>query len=93
MLAKAKLDSIPGLLFKFIKDAHILHYQYQIILKEVEHYRLLKEQIQNKVNRVEDTNTVEHREIILTNGREQEKQIFFRITSQHTSIALPVNVM
>lgn len=64
-LAESKLDSISGLVSKAIEDAHISHEEYQFILKEVEHYRKMKEQIRTKSKRVTDTITTEQREDIL----------------------------
>jgi len=42
-LAESKLDSISALVSKAIEDAHISHQEYQFILKEVEHYRSIRE--------------------------------------------------
>lgn len=85
-LAEAKLDSISGLVSKAIEDAHISHQEYQFILKEVEHYRTLKEQIRTKSKRVVDTITAEQREAILAEGRKQGKQDFLRKIAQSSDI-------
>ena len=47
-LGEAKLDSISDIFSKAIEDANISHDEYQFILKKVEHYRTLKEQIRQK---------------------------------------------
>lgn len=77
-LAESKLDSISNLVSKAIEDAHISHEEYQFILKEIEHYRVMKEQIRSKSKRVTDTITAEQREAILAQGREEGKQAFLR---------------
>ena len=75
-LSESKLDSISGLVSKAIEDAHISHEEYQFVLKEIEHYRVMKEQIRTKSKRVVDTITAEQREAILAQGREEGKQAF-----------------
>ena len=77
-LAESKLDSISDLVSKAIEDAHISHEEYQFILKEIEHYRTMKEQIRAKSKKVTDTITAEQREAILAQGREEGKQAFLR---------------
>ena len=90
-LAESKLDSISSLVSKAVEDAHISHEEYQFILKEVEHYRVLKEQIRTKSKRVVDAVTAEQREAILAEGRKQAKQDFLRQIAR-TSDTQPVNV-
>ena len=75
-LAESKLDSISKLVSKAIEDAHISHEEYHFILKEVEHYRAIKEQIRNKSKRVTDAITAEQREAILAQGRKEGEQAF-----------------
>ena len=75
-LAEAKLDSISGLLSKAVEDAHVSDQEYQFILKEVENYRTIKNQIRTKFKRAVDTITAEQREALLQQGREQGKQDF-----------------
>ena len=89
-LAEAKLDSISGLVSKAVEDAHISHDEYQFILKEVEHYRTLKEQIRTKSKRVVDTITTEQREAIFAEGRKQGKQDFLQQIARSSAIP-PVN--
>ena len=69
ILAEAKLDSISGIFSKAIEDANISHDECKFILKEVEHYLTLEEQIRQKPKKVVDTITAE-----LLEGREQGKQ-------------------
>ena len=91
-LAESKLDSISSLVSKAVEDANISHDEFQFILKEVEHYRVLKNQIRTKSKRVVDTITAEQREAILAEGRKQGKQDFLRQIAR-TSATQPVNVM
>ena len=77
-LAESKLDSISNLVSKAIEDTQISHEEYQFILKEVEHYRVMKEQIRTKSKKVADAITAEQREAILAQGREEGKQAFLR---------------
>ena len=77
-LAESKLDSISGLVSKAIEDAHVSNDEYHLILKEVEHYRKMKQEIRIKVKKTTDTITAEQREVILAQGREQGKQDFLR---------------
>ena len=77
-LAESKLDSISGLVSKAVEDANISHQEYHFILKEIEHYRVLKEQIRTKSKRVVEMITTEQREAILNEGREQGKKDFLR---------------
>ena len=65
VLAEAKLDSISGIVSKAHEDANVSHQEFQFILKEIEHYRILKEQIRTKSKRVTDAITEEQREAIL----------------------------
>ena len=89
-LAESKLDSISSLVSKAVEDAHISQDEYQFILKEVEHYRMLKEQIRTKSKRAVDAITAEQREAILAEGRKQGKQDFLRKIAG-TSATQPVN--
>ena len=91
-LAEAKLDSISGLVSKAIEDANVSHQEYQLILKEVEHYRSLKEQIRTKSKRVTDAISAEQREAILQEGRKQGKDDFLKQIAS-TSDTQPVNAM
>ena len=75
-LAESKLDSISNLVSKAIEDAHVSHEEYHFILKEVEHYRIMKEQIRSKTKKVVDTITADQREAILAQGREEGKKAF-----------------
>ena len=69
-LAESKLDTISGLVSKAVKDSHIDHQEYLLILKEVEHYRTMKEEIRTKSKKTTDAITAEQREEILKQGRE-----------------------
>ena len=75
-LAESKLDTISGLVSKAVKDSHIDHQEYQLILKEVEHYRTMKEEIRTKSKTSADAITAEQREAILAQGREEGQQAF-----------------
>ena len=75
-LAESKLDTISGIVSKAVEDSSISHHEYQLILKEVEHYRTMKEQIRTKSKKKTDAITTEQREEILKQGREEGKQAF-----------------
>ena len=75
-LAESKLDTISGLVSKAVKDSHIDHQEYQLILKEVEHYRTMKEEIRTKSKTSADAITAEQREAILAQGRKEGQQAF-----------------
>ena len=75
-LAESKLDTISGLVSKAVEDSHIDHQEYQLILKEVEHYRTMKEEIRTKSKKTTDAITAEQREAILAQGRKEGQQAF-----------------
>ena len=75
-LAESKLDTISGIVSKAVEDSHISHQEYQLILKEVEHYRTMKEEIRTKSKKTTDVITAEQREEILKQGREEGQQAF-----------------
>ena len=75
-LAESKLDTISGLVSKAIEDSHISHQEYQLILKEIEHYRTMKEEIRTKAKKTTDAITAEQREAILAQGRKEGQQAF-----------------
>ena len=75
-LAESKLDTISGIVSKAVDDSHISHQEYQLILKEVEHYRVMKEWIRAKSKKVVDAITAEQREAILAQGRQEGQQAF-----------------
>ena len=77
-LAESKLDSISELVSKAIEDANISHEEYRFILKEVEHYRTMKEEIRTKSKKTTDAITAEQREAILAQGREEGKKAFLK---------------
>ena len=75
-LAESKLDTISGIVSKAVEDSHVSHQEYQLILKEVEHYRKMKEEIRTKSKKTTDAITAEQREEILKQGREEGQQAF-----------------
>ena len=75
-LAESKLDTISGLVSKAVEDSHIDHQEYLLILKEVEHYRTMKEEIRTKSKKTTDAITAEQREVILAQGRKEGQQAF-----------------
>ena len=91
-LAESKLDSISALVSKAIEDAHISNQEYHLILKEIEHYRAMKDQIRSKSKRVVEAITEEQREAILAQGREEGKQAFLAKIAA-TSDIHPANVI
>ena len=74
ILAESKLNTISGIVSKSIEDSHISHQEYQLILKEVEHYRKTKEEIRTKSKKTTDV----IRATDVKQGREQGKQDFLR---------------
>ena len=90
-LAESKLDTISGIVSKAIEDSHISHQEYQLILKEVEHYRTMKEEIRTKSKKTTDAITAEQREEILKQGREEGKQAFLQKIAA-SSVTQPVSV-
>ena len=75
-LAESKLDTISSIVSKAVEDSQISHHEYQLILKEVEHYRKMKEEIRTKSKKKTDAITAEQREAILAQGREEGKKAF-----------------
>ena len=75
-LAESKLDTISGIVSKAVEDSHISHQEYQLILREVEHYRTMKEEIRTKSKKTTHAITAEQREEILKQGREEGQQAF-----------------
>ena len=75
-LAESKLDTISGLVSKAVEDSSIDHQEYLLILKEVEHYRTMKEEIRTKSKKTTDAITAQQREKILKQGREEGQQAF-----------------
>ena len=75
-LAESKLDTISGIVSKAIEDSHISHQEYQLILKEVEHYRKMKAVIRTKSKKTTDAITADQREAILAQGRKEGQQAF-----------------
>ena len=68
----------------------ITHQEFKFILKEIEHYRLLKEQIRTKSKRVVDAISAEKREAILAQGRKEGKEAFLK-QIENTSAIQPAN--
>ena len=77
-LAESKLDSISELISKAIEDTQISHDEYHFILKEIEHYRAMKEDIRTKSKKKVDTITAEQREALLAQGRKEGEQAFLK---------------
>ena len=77
-LAESKMDTISGIVSKAIEDSHISHQEYQLILKEVEHYRVMKEEIRTKSKKTTDAISTEQREEILKQGRQEGQQAFIK---------------
>ena len=77
-LAESKLDTISGLVSKAVEDSHISNQEYQVILKEVEHYRTMKEEIRTKSKKTTNAITAEQREAILAQGRKEGQQAFLQ---------------
>ena len=77
-LAESKLDTISGIVSKAVEDSHIDHQEYLLILKEVEHYRTMKEEIRTKSKKTTDAITAEQREAILARGRKEGREDFLK---------------
>ena len=77
-LAESKLDTISGIVSKAVEDSHISNQEYQVILKEVEHYRTMKEEIRTKSKKTTNAITAEQREAILAQGRKEGQQAFLQ---------------
>ena len=67
---------MTGIVSKAVEDSHISHQDYQLILKEIEHYCKMKEEIRAKSKKTTDVITAEQREEILKQGREEVQQAF-----------------
>ena len=89
-LAESKLDTISGLVSKAIEDSHISHQEYQLILKEIEHYRTMKEEIRTKSKKTTDAITAEQREAILAQGRKEGREDFLKKIGA-SSVTQPVS--
>ena len=89
-LAESKLDTISGLVSKAVEDSHIDHQEYQLILKEVEHYRKMKEEIRTKSKKKTDAITAEQREEILKQGRKEGREDFLKKIAA-SSVTQPVS--
>uniref|UniRef100_UPI00148F01D8 hypothetical protein n=1 Tax=Acinetobacter baumannii TaxID=470 RepID=UPI00148F01D8 len=92
ILAEGKLNSISTLISKSVEDANISHDEFKFILKELEHYRTLKDQIKTKSKRAINAITNEQREAILAEGKKLGRQDFLRQVAR-TSATQPVNAM
>ena len=88
LLAESKLDSISDAVSQAIQDGDISPDEYQRILKEIEHYRQIKQQIRQKTKRVTDAINEEQRQAILDQGRKEGKEDFLRQIA-NTSGILP----
>ena len=89
-LAESKLDTISGLVSKAIEDSSISHQEYQLILKEIEHYRTMKEEIRTKSKKTTDAITAEQREAILAQGRKEGREDFLKKIGA-SSVTQPVS--
>ena len=89
-LAESKLDTISGIVSKAIEDSHISHQEYQLILKEIKHYRTMKEEIRTKTKKTTDTITAEQRETILEAGRKEGREDFLKKIGA-SSVTQPVS--
>ena len=90
-LAESKLDTISSIVSKAVEDSQISHQEYQLILKEVEHYRKMKEEIRTKSKKKTDAITAEQREAILAQGREEGQKAFLEKIAASSGIQ-PVSV-
>ena len=91
LLAESKLDSISDVVSQAIQDGDISPDEYQRILKEIEHYRQIKQQIRQKTKRITNAINEEQRQAILDQGRKEGKEDFLRQIANTSSIQ-PVNV-
>ena len=71
------------MLVKLSQDGNISLNEYQQILKEIEHYRQIKQQIRQKTKRVTDAITQEQRQQILDEGKKQGKEDFFKANRKY----------
>ena len=76
LLAETKLDSIQNLISKALKDATISDIEFDQVLKELERYRLLKQEIRQKSKKKIDTISNKQREAILAQGRKEGEDAF-----------------
>jgi len=78
LLAESKLDSISDAVSHAIQDGDISPEEYRRILQEIEHYRLMKQQIRQKAKKVTNTINEEQRQAILDQGRKEGKEAFLQ---------------
>ena len=91
LVAESKLDSISDVVSTDIQDGDISPQEYQRIIKEVEYYRHIKQEIRQKSKRITDALTEEQRQAILDCGRKEGKEDFLRQIATTSGIQ-PVNV-
>ena len=78
LLAESKLDSVSDAVSQAIQDGDISPQEYQRILKEVDHYRQIKQQIRQKTKRATNAITEEQRQAILDQGRKEGREAFLQ---------------
>ena len=78
VLTESKLGSISSVISQAIQDAHISQQEFERILKEIEHYRDMKEDIRRKTKKRVSTITTEQKLAIFNQGKKQGKEDFLK---------------
>ena len=85
-----KINTISGVVSKAVEDSHIDHQEYLLVLKELNSYRKMKEEIRTKSKKVTKAIPADQREEILSQGREEGKQAFLAKIAA-SSVTQPVS--
>ena len=78
LLAQTKLENIQDIISKALTDGHVLDFEFERILSELERYRTLKQELHHNSKKKVDITTDEQREAIPGQGREEGRNSFSR---------------
>ena len=89
LLAQPKLKSIQDIISKALTDSRVLDLQFELILRELERYRTLKQKLRHEAKKKTEAITDDQRETILQQGQEECRNAFLKQLSNTSTIVSP----
>ena len=85
-IASAKLDTITSHVSKALSDNKIIDEEFQLILEELEKYKVMKEEVRSKTKKKIATET---EETLIERGRQEARESFRRLVEKNHGGPMP----
>ena len=81
-IASAKLDTIASHVSKALSDNKVIDEEFQLILEELEKYKVMKEEVRSKTKKKIAT---EREETLIERGRQEARESFWKLVEKNNT--------